>query len=245
MSFLICFFCHVQRVKKVTPPDFIDHRNNQILTAVGLFDSSNQELRQKAIEWMKRTSEGCSIVAVLNATVAFAAAYTTPGGSNQTGYPVLLHHPFFVVFTVADVLSISFALTSVVVFLAISTSPFRFVDFINTLPNRLTFGLTLLFLSVSMMMIAFGATVLLMIRSGEGWTKVIIYSFSFMPVGLFALSYFPLYLSLSNTYKYLLDKARRVISQSYWFQVLSRVRKSSTRTPKSPNPMCSQYTMSV
>jgi hypothetical protein len=246
MSFLICFFCHVQRVKKVTPAYFIDHRNNQILTAVGLFDSSNQELRQKAVEWIKRTSEGCSIIAVLIATVAFAAAYTTPGGSDdQTGYPILIHRPFFVVFTVADVLTISFALTSVVVFLAISTSPFRFVDFTNSLPNRLMFGLTLLFLSVSNMMIAFGATVLLMIRDGEGWTKVILYSFSFMPVGLFALSYFPLYLSLTKTYKKLLGKAWRVISQSYWFQVLSRVHKSSTRTSKSPNPMYSQYTMSV
>ena len=246
MSFLICFFCLVQHVKKVTPPHFIDHRNNEKLTAVGLFDSSNQELRQNAVEWIKRTSEGCSIIAVLIATVAFAAAYTVPGGSDdQTGYPILIHKTFFVVFTVADVLSISFALTSVVVFLAISTSSFRFVDFSHSLPNRLTFGLTLLFLSVSMMMIAFGATVLLMIRNGEGWTKVILYAFSFMPVGLFALSYFPLYLSLSKTYKYLLDKAWRVISQSNWFQVLSRVHKSSTRTFKSPNPMCSQYTMSV
>ena len=244
MSFLICFFCQVQRVKKITPPHFIDHRNDQKLTAVGLFDSSNQELRQKAVEWIKRTSEGCSIIAVLIATVAFAAAYTIPGGSdNKTGYPVLIHKPFFVVFTVADVLSISFALTSVVVFLAIPSSSFRFVDFRHSLPNRLTFGLTLLFLSVSMMMIAFGATILLMIQNGEGWTKVILYSFSFMPVGLFALSYFPLYLSLSKTYKYLL--AWRVISQSCWFQVLSRVHKSSTRTSKSPNPMCSQYTMSV
>ncbi|KAF3955939.1 hypothetical protein CMV_018899 [Castanea mollissima] len=74
------------------------------LTAEGLFDKTNKELRQKAIEWIKRTAEGCSLMAVLIATVAFAAAYTIPKGSNgQTSAPVLLNQPFFfVVFTVAD-----------------------------------------------------------------------------------------------------------------------------------------------
>ncbi|KAK7850406.1 ankyrin repeat-containing protein, partial [Quercus suber] len=222
-----------ESVKKLTPYHYIDHRNNQKLTAEGLFNEANKELREKAIEWIKRTAEGCSIVAVLIATVAFAAAYTIPGGSNdKTGVPILLNQPFFVVFTVADVLSISFALTSVVVFLAITTSPFRFADFRYSLPNKLTFGLTLLFLSVSMMMLAFAATVLLMIQNGEGWTKVILYAMSFLPVGLFALSYFPLYLSLSKTYKYLLKKAWQVISLSH---CLFRKTKVVSQTSNSPN----------
>ena len=157
----------------------------------------------------------------------------------KTGAPVLLNQPFFVVFTVADVLSISFALTSVVVFLAITTSPFRFADFRHSLPNKLTYGLTLLFISVLMMMIAFAATVLLMIHNGEGWRKVVLYAVSFIPVGLFALSYYPLYRSLSKTYRYLLKKAWQVISQSH---CLSRETKGVTLTSNSPNP---QYTMSV
>ena len=137
-------------------------------------------------------------MAVLIGTVAFAAAYTMPGGPNQnTGAPLLLHHPFFMVFTVSDVL-ISSALTSVVLFLAITSSPFQFVDFSHSLTNNLAIGLILLFLSVCVMMIAFAATVLPMVRNGEGLTKVILYAMatSFMPVGLFALSYFPLYRSL-------------------------------------------------
>ena len=151
----------MQSVKKLTPHHYIDHRNNRKLTADGLFNETNRELREKAIEWIKRTAEGCSIVAVLIATVAFAAAYTIPGGSNdKTGVPILLNQPFFVVFTVADVLLISFALTSVVVFLAITTSPFRFADFRYSFPNKLTFGLTSLLLPVSMMMLAFAATVM-------------------------------------------------------------------------------------
>ncbi|XP_059636450.1 ankyrin repeat-containing protein ITN1-like [Cornus florida] len=79
---------------------------------------------------LKRTAENCSIVAVLIATVAFAAAYTVPGGPNQsTGSPIILNQPFFEIFTITDVLSLAFALTSVVTSLSILTSAFRLKDF--------------------------------------------------------------------------------------------------------------------
>ncbi|XP_030969542.1 uncharacterized protein LOC115989803 isoform X2 [Quercus lobata] len=196
-----------ERVKSVTKAHFIDHRNKEKLTAEGLFAKSNTELRNAARDWLKHTAEGCSIVAVLIATVAFAAAYTIPGGPNQnTGVPVLLNDSFFVVFTATDVLSLTCALTSVVIFLSILTAPFRLEDFKHSLPNKLMLGFTFLFLSVSMMMISFSATIILMIRSKERWTKILLYSLSFLPVGIFALAYFPLYLSLSKTYKYLLMK---------------------------------------
>ncbi|KAG7959492.1 hypothetical protein I3843_10G072800 [Carya illinoinensis] len=210
-----------ERVKLVTKAQFIDHRNNMNETAEGLFASTNKDLRNSAGEWLKRTSEGCSIVAVLIATVAFAAAYTIPGGPNQsTGFPVLLYQPFFVVFTASDVLSLACALTSVVIFLSILTAPFRLDDFRQSLPNKLMAGFTFLFLSVSMMMIAFAATIILMIRSNERWEKVLLYSLSFLPVAIFALSYLPLYLSLSRTYKYLFKKIMQVIPFSNQLGVL-------------------------
>lgn len=193
-----------RRVKEVTPSHFLNHQNNMKLTAEGYFITANSELRNLAKEWLKTTAEGCSVVAVLIATVAFAAAYTVPGGPNQsTGVPVLVNKPFFVVFTVTDVLSLAFALTSVVTFLSILTSPFRFKDFKHTLPDKLMVGFTFLFLSVAMMMVAFGATIILMIYSKESWTKITLYAVSFIPVGIFALSYFPLYPSLSKTYSLL------------------------------------------
>ncbi|KAK7832036.1 ankyrin repeat-containing protein bda1 [Quercus suber] len=95
----------------------------------------------------------------------------------NTGVPVLLNHSFFVVFTATDVLSLTCALTSVVIFLSILTAPFRLEDFKHSLPNKLMLGFTFLFLSVSMMMIAFSATIILMIRSKERWTKILLYSF--------------------------------------------------------------------
>jgi len=196
-----------QRVEKVTPSHFQGHRNSKMLTAEGFFFTANSELRNLAKEWLKTTAEGCSVVAVLIATVAFAAAYTVPGGPNQsTGVPVLVNKPFFVVFTVADVLSLTFALTAVVTFLSILSSPFRFKDFKHILPNKLMIGFTFLFFSVAMMMVAFGATILLMIYSKESWEKITLYAVSFIPVSISALVYFPLYSSLSKTYNYLLKK---------------------------------------
>ena len=117
-------------------------------TAEGLFATTKSMLRNSARDWLIRTSEGCSIVAVLIATVAFAAAYTIPGGPDQkTGFPVLLNRPFFVVSTATDVLSLACALTSVVIFLSILTAPFRLEDFKHSLPNKLMLGLTFLFFS--------------------------------------------------------------------------------------------------
>ena len=76
-------------------------------TAQDFFVRSHDYLLKEAQNWLKRTSESCSVIAVLIATVAFTAAYTVLGDSNQTtGLPILLHDPFFVVFTFTDVLSL-------------------------------------------------------------------------------------------------------------------------------------------
>nr|CAN77609.1 hypothetical protein VITISV_039462 [Vitis vinifera] len=192
-----------ERVKEVSKTYFIKHLNENKQTPEELFAKTYSDLHNSATDWLKRTSENCTIVAVLIATVAFAAAYTIPGGPNQsTGLPLLLSQPFFVIFTLTDVISLTFALTSVVTFLSILTSSFRLQDFKNSLPQKLMLGFTFLILSVSMMMVAFAATIVLMIRNKERWTKIVLYSVAFLPVTLFAISYSPLYLSLLEACKY-------------------------------------------
>ncbi|KAJ6367408.1 hypothetical protein OIU78_000043 [Salix suchowensis] len=85
-------------VEKFTPSHFLNHESTKKLTAEEFFVAANCELLDLARERLKITVEGCSVVAVLIATVAFAAAYTAPGGSNQsTGVPVL-NKPLFVCF---------------------------------------------------------------------------------------------------------------------------------------------------
>uniref|UniRef100_A0A7N2R5G6 PGG domain-containing protein n=1 Tax=Quercus lobata TaxID=97700 RepID=A0A7N2R5G6_QUELO len=212
-----------ERVKSVTKEAFVCHQNDMKETADGLFATTKSELRNSARDWLIRTSEGCSIVAVLIATVAFAAAYTVPGGPDQnTGLPVLLNHPFFVVSTATDVLSLACALTSVVMFLSILTAPFRLEDFKHSLPNKLMPGFTFLFFSVVMMMISFSATIILVIHGKERWTKILLHSLSFLPVGIFALAYFPLFLSLTKTHKHLLKKIKGAFHCHRWFPTVSR-----------------------
>ena len=178
-----------------------------MLTADELFALNNETLRTEAKEWLKRTAEHCTVVIVLVATVAFAAAYTIPGGPNQqTGVPLLLGQPFFLVFTMTDVLSLGFALTAVVIFLSILTSSYQLKDFKRSLPQKLLLGFSLLFLSVSMMMVAFAATVILMINNREHWTKIAVYAVAFFPVCIFVLSYIPLYIELANTFQYWVKK---------------------------------------
>ncbi|KAJ9689812.1 hypothetical protein PVL29_012470 [Vitis rotundifolia] len=156
-----------ERVKEVSADYFTKHLNEQKHTPEGLFAPR-------------------IVVAAFIATVAFAAAYTIPGGPNQnTGFPLLLYQPFFVIFTLSDAVSLTFALTSV-----------------NSLPQRLMLGFTFLILSASMMMVAFAATIVLMIHNKERWTKIVLYSVAFLPVTVFAISYSPLYLSLLEACKY-------------------------------------------
>ncbi|KAL7244285.1 hypothetical protein ACSBR1_016510 [Camellia fascicularis] len=162
-----------ERVKKISTAHFIEHLNNDGLTAEKLFAKNNAKLRTEAKEWLKRTAENCSIVAVLIATDAFAAAYTVPGGPNHdTGYPLLQTKPFFVIFTLTDVISLTFALTAVITFLSILKSSFQLKDFRRSLPQKLMLGLSLLILSVSMMMLAFAATVILLLHNKEQWTRI-------------------------------------------------------------------------
>ncbi|XP_058217989.1 uncharacterized protein LOC131328999 isoform X2 [Rhododendron vialii] len=226
-----------ERVWDICPGSLLNTLNKDKKTARKLFEEENEPLRKKAKEWLQRTAEHCSLVAVLIATVAFAAAYTIPGGPNQsTGFPILLNRPFFVVFTLTDVLSLTFALTSVIIFLRILTSPFRLKDFKQSLPQILMLGVTLLILSVSMMMFAFAATVILMINKREEWTKVALYTASFLPVTIFALSYMPLYLSLMKTFIYSLKKVATIFPRFTGYPHKSEPKKletsNSTHPPK-------------
>ncbi|XP_017221558.1 ankyrin repeat-containing protein ITN1 [Daucus carota subsp. sativus] len=195
-----------ERIKKVIRPHFHKHTNVDGETAEELFVEHKEELRDRSQEWLKRTAENCSIVAVLIATVAFAAAYTVPGGSKDDGSPVLINQTFFIIFTISDVLSLTFCLTAVIIFLSILTSSFRLKDFKNSLPQKLMLGISCLILSVSMMMLAFAATVILMIRHNQQWTSIAMYLVAFLPVTVFASIYMPLYISLLGTLRYTLVK---------------------------------------
>ncbi|XP_034698779.1 ankyrin repeat-containing protein ITN1-like isoform X2 [Vitis riparia] len=180
-----------EKVKKACQKCLIKPLNKENKTAEELFATRNEQLHKEAKEWLMRTTENCTILSVFIATVAFAAAYTVPGGPDQsTGIPILNCKPFFVVFILADVFSLTLALTSVGIFLSILTSSFPLEHFEKYLFKKLIQGIICMILSVSMMAVAFGATIILIMK--HNWKEAIWHVVAFLPVPIFFLSYSPL-----------------------------------------------------
>ncbi|KAL6320836.1 hypothetical protein AAG906_008836 [Vitis piasezkii] len=221
-----------EKVEKLVKSDFFRLFNHKNQTAQQLFDKNYSKLHQDSKIWLEETSKNCTIVAVLIATVAFTAAYTVPGGNQSSGMPVLLSKPFFVVFTLADVTSLTFALTSVVSFLSILTSPFRLQEFKHSLPRKLMLAFTFLILSVTMMMVTFAATVILMIHNKESWTKIALYSVAFLPVLVFALSYSNLYAHLVKACSNLFQIIQKIFPRCKG----NRPHRNEARCMSSSNP---------
>ena len=184
------------------------HRNKNGLTADELFKEEHAQLLAKAQTWIKETSQSCSAVAVLVATVVFAAAYTVPGGNDANGHPNFIKSPFFSFFTVMDIISLASSLTSVVMFLSILSSKFEQEYFLKSLPRKLNIGFALLFFSVITTILSFVATIILIFHfEKRTWTKTLIYTAAFVPVSMFALMQFPLFVPFFSFIKKVVKKA--------------------------------------
>ncbi|RVX02692.1 Retrovirus-related Pol polyprotein from transposon RE2 [Vitis vinifera] len=119
---------------------------------------------------MKDTASSCMVVATLIATVMFAAAFSVPGGNDDdTGRPIFLTKKSFLVFAISDALALFSSATSILIFLSILTSRYAEEDFLESLPNRLIIGLATLFISVATMMIAFCATLFIVLGPELVW----------------------------------------------------------------------------
>ncbi|BFG27413.1 hypothetical protein CerSpe_136870 [Prunus speciosa] len=178
------------QVKNIVPPHYTMHRNNKGQTAEELFNEQHNGLLESAQKWIKDTAQSCSTVAVLVAGVVFAAAYAIPGdkGPNDS--------PLFWIFTCMDLVAISCSLSSVAFFLSILSSPLEYPFFCHGLPRKLMTGFILLFLSMATTMLAFAASIFLLIRVEKKWTKSLLYSVALFPVPLFGLMQFPMYQSV-------------------------------------------------
>ncbi|XP_028755256.1 ankyrin repeat-containing protein ITN1-like [Neltuma alba] len=182
-----------KRVEKIVPSHLHLHCDKDLLTAGDLLDIEHDQMLADAQQWIKDTSQSCSTVAVLVATVVFAAAYIVPGGT-EGGSALLSRAPVFIFFTVMDIVALAFSLASVVMFLSILNAPFELWDFHRSLPPKLTTGFAFLFLSLTCTMLAFSATILITIRlPWKQWTSTLVYSAALFPITVFTLIEFPLY----------------------------------------------------
>ncbi|XP_028755255.1 uncharacterized protein LOC114714661 [Neltuma alba] len=188
-----------KRVEEIVPSHLHFHCDKDLLTAGDLLDIEHDQMLADAQRWIKETAQSCSTVAVLVATVVFAAAYAIPGGT-EGGSALLSRAPVFIFFTVMDIVAVAFSLASVVTFLSILNAPFELWDFHKSLPKRLRRGFAFLFLALSCTMLAFSATILITIRlPPKQWTSTLVYSAALFPVTIFALFEFPLYEQIWST----------------------------------------------
>ncbi|EOY30273.1 Uncharacterized protein TCM_037541 [Theobroma cacao] len=85
-------------------------------------------------------------------------AITVPGGNNgDNGFPIFSGEKAFIIFAIADALFPFSSTAAIFMFLSILTARYWEADFLYALPKIL--GLLTLFISITFMMIAFGATV--------------------------------------------------------------------------------------
>lgn len=169
-------------------------------TAQLIFTEEHKGLVEKGEKWMKDTSGSCMLVAAQIATVAFAAAFTVPGGnindSNdaKNGTPIFLGRTSFMVFAVADALALFSSISSVLMFLAIYTSRYAEEDFLKSLPQKLIIGLATLFISVATILVAFSASLFIVLGDIFAWALIPITLLGCVPVVLFAFLQLPLFI---------------------------------------------------
>jgi len=208
----------MQRVKDIVPAYYLMHCDKDGLTAEDVLEMEHREMHKEAKGWIKETAQSCSTVAVLVATVVFAAAYTIPGGTNQNnGTPVFLGSRVFLFFTVTDVVALVSSLASVVMFLSILTSPSELWDFRKSLPQKLSLGFASLFFSLVCTMLTFSATVLLTIRleNHQKWASVLFCCAVFFPVAIFWRIQFPLYKMVQRLAKRLFKTLRQAVPTTF------------------------------
>ncbi|CAL2274549.1 unnamed protein product [Prunus armeniaca] len=185
-------------VEKLVHPYYKDNQNKKGETARELFTKEHKELAERGEKWLKDTSNSCMLVATLIATVVFAAAFTVPGGNDNSGAPNLLpkNSSTFMVFVVSDAIALFASLTSLLMFLSILTARYAEEDFLQSLPRRLILGLASLFYAIASIMVAFGTTIDLVLNNRFSWVSVTVTSLATCLVTLFAMLQLPLFIQM-------------------------------------------------
>ncbi|AES95682.2 ankyrin repeat protein [Medicago truncatula] len=174
-----------KEVEKIVHPKCKEAKNSEDKKPHEIFTESHKELVKAGEKWAKETAGSFTLVATLITTIMFAAAFTVPGGNNQdSGIPLFLHDYTFNVFIIADAISLFTSSTSVLLFIGILTARYAEKDFLKSLPLKLLFGLVMLFFSVVSMMVAFCASLAMLLKGHQG---VIITAISFASIPVIVL----------------------------------------------------------
>ena len=179
-------FC--RRLKSWCNLPYRENKNKEGKTPWALCTEEHRDLMKDGEKWMRETVAQSMLV-------VFSAAFTVPGGhSQQTDTPISL-----MVFGVSDGVALFTSSTSILMFLSILTSRYSEQDFLQSLPSRLMFGLTTLFVSITAMMITFTITSFIACRRGLAWIPILIALFATVPASVFASLQYPLLADVINS----------------------------------------------
>ncbi|KAJ0702953.1 putative ankyrin repeat-containing domain, PGG domain, ankyrin repeat-containing domain superfamily [Helianthus annuus] len=185
-----------KEVEKHVEPLYKDTLNKDHKTPRAVFTEEHKGLLEEGEAWMKDTASSSTVVGALVVTMAFAAAFTVPGGNNSDGLPLFQSDRTFLLFIVSDAIALFASTNSVLMFLAILTSRYAEEDFFYALPKRMMIALVSLFLSLAATMIAFSATLAILLQDEISWIAAPVTLFASVPVTLFAMLQFPLLVEL-------------------------------------------------
>ncbi|OMO98318.1 hypothetical protein COLO4_14009 [Corchorus olitorius] len=186
-----------EELKEILPPKFQEELNEDNRTPASLFSHEHKELIKEGEKWMKNNAASCMVVATLIAAVMFTSAFTVPGGNDEkTGAPIFLKSNAFLVFVIANSLSLFASSTSVLVFLGVLTSHYAESDFLKSLPLKSILGLFTLFFSIVTMMIAFASAIFITLQKRLAWVSIPVMVLSTVPIALFTLLQFPLLIEM-------------------------------------------------
>ncbi|GMN55947.1 hypothetical protein TIFTF001_025061 [Ficus carica] len=184
-------------VENTMPPRLYLRTNKDGQTPKEMFSHTHKDLVKAGGKWLTSTATSCSVVATLIATVAFASSADAPGGTdNKSGKPNLEKNPTFELFAISSLIALCFSVTSLIMFLAILTSRHQEKDFGETLPRKILFGLTSLFVSIASMLVTFCAGHFLVFENKFKYAALPVYAVTLLPLCLFAAAQFPLYFDL-------------------------------------------------
>ncbi|WVY91943.1 hypothetical protein V8G54_037457 [Vigna mungo] len=183
-------------VSSLVPPHYYFLRDEEQQTPREIFKKAHDNLRKESGEWMKETSESCSVVTALVAGASFATATTVPGGIDENGMPHFEGNPAFDAFVFSSLFGLFFSVSGLIMFLTVLTSRKLPREYRKSLPLKLVFGLSFLFLSIISLLASFciGHSFLF----NHKYRKVILplYIVTCFPVTFFALDQLQLYVDL-------------------------------------------------
>ncbi|KAL5164659.1 Serine/threonine-protein phosphatase 6 regulatory ankyrin repeat subunit A [Glycine soja] len=186
-----------QYIKDLVPEHFTVRTNKDGKTARQIFKESHNCLVKDANEWLKGTSESCSVVAAFLAGVSFATSTSVPGSfDSDTGEPLLETNNAFESFAMCSLVGLSFSVTALVLFLSILTSRKELKDFRRSLPLKVLLGLGSLFISTAALFATFCSAHFFIVDEKYKQVLIVIYAVTCLPVGLYAIAQFPLFIDL-------------------------------------------------